>query len=532
MKRLLVWLTLIAMLLTLAPAAGAQGTYTYAKGDVMTAVSGMGRMPSNYYNLAGIALESIGNVNAAQAENFTKKMYTVWAFLSKYAYAYNGNKSIKDSLTPAQWTAVINYASKLAYDYGTPPLYQLLSTFMSSAKAMSLVKPGVPRSLLGIRFDEATAGTPATVKVYTTTDVTAGVYLTDVNGAQISDRPKPATYPGTLASFNEFILTVDYPSAGKNGVRVYGVDAAYPENFFTAKAAVSSPADSGTTTSSSAASVTKVTATAVPLGAASTITVTTSQAATSVKITDKKGVLLAVSKAPVSLTATPRTFVLTYCFPSSGVQQIRAYAGTSSGGTTLWNKNYKTAKVSVASAASKATISKATASPSPRGQAAEVKVYASSRVTRVQLFDVNGNIADFTRSYTTSGKLRVFKLHCTKAVAGAYKLSVQAGNDIDWNPAKKAVVVKFLAPSITKVTATKARRGTASTITVRASAAVTSVELYDAAKNPIATQTTRDLKGNFVFTWSQPSKGTKTIYLKGYDSIGGTAFFKGRVTFT
>ena len=42
MKRMLVWLVLIAMLFTVGPAASAYASYTYSKDDVMTAVSGMG----------------------------------------------------------------------------------------------------------------------------------------------------------------------------------------------------------------------------------------------------------------------------------------------------------------------------------------------------------------------------------------------------------------------------------------------------------------------------------------------------------
>ncbi len=539
MKRLLVWLTLIAMLITAVPVASADNSYTYTKDDVMTAVSGMGRMPSNYYNLAGMGLEAMSSVSAAQAETFTKKLYQVWSFLSKYAYQYNGNKAINQVMTPAQWAAVTTYASNLAYEYGKPAnhqaLYLALLQFLGSAKTTTLVKPGVPRSLLGIQFDEATAGTPTTVKVYTTTDVTGGVYLADADGVKISSEPAPIPYVGTLATFNEYILTVNYAFAGKNSVRVCGVDAAYPDNYYSAKVAVASPADSGTNGTNAAATVTKVQSDAVALGTPSTIVVTASATTAYVKITDKKGVLLASSSTPVNPTATPRTFNLNYCFPSSGVQTIHVYAGTLNGASVLWNKNYKTANVSVATAAAKATISKVINTNPLRGQTAEIKVYASSDVTRVQLFDVTGDIAGFTKAYQVSGKTRIFTLHYLKTTEGSYKTSVQAGNDLDWNPAKKSVTVKFLAPAITKVTSTKVNRNVATTITVKASETITSVELYNSGMTLIATQTSRDASGNFVFSWTQPApatKGTKTIYLKGYDSFGATKLFRSSVTFT
>jgi hypothetical protein len=61
------------------------------------------------------------------------------------------------------------------------------------------------------------------------------------------------------------------------------------------------------------------------------------------------------------------------------------------------------------------------------------------------------------------------------------------------------------------------------------------VELYNSGNVLQLTQSTRDGNGNFVFSWTQPApgtKGTKTIYLKGYDSFGATKLFRSSVTFT
>mgnify|MGYP000991495002 FL=1 len=535
MKRMLVWLVLIAMLFTVGPAASAYASYTYSKDDVMTAVSGMGRMPSTYYNLAGMGLDAISSVSEAQAETFTKKLYQVWAFLSKYAYQYNGNKAIQDVLTPEQWSAVTSYASDLAYTYGKPAnhqaLYLALLQFLGSTKTTSLVKPGVPRSLLGVKFDEATAGETAYVKVYTTADVTGNVYLADANGNQISSHTEVIPYAGTLATFKEYILTVTYPSAGKNTVQLFGVDSKYADNYFTTSVKVNGKSASGSTGTNKDAVVSKVTAATATLGTASAIKVTTSVKTTAVKVTDKSGKLLAYSEEviPGSVTATAKTFLVNYSFPSAGKQLIRAYAGTL-GATMLWNSSYKSATLSVTAAAANATISKVSANTVMRGQNATVNVVASSSVTRVQLFDAKGEIAGFTKAFTVSGKTRVFKLPYSSNVEGSYKLTVQAGDDIAWNTGKKTVTAKFLAPSVTKVNSTKVKAGTLSTISVSASETAVKVELYDSGKNLIDTQTTLT-GGKYVFTWTN-SKGVKTIYLKVYDNIGGSGYYRSSVTFT
>ena len=529
MKRMLVWLTLFAMLFTAMPVvAGADPATSYSKSDIMTAVSGMGRMPSNYYNLAGIGLNSI-SVSAAQAETFTKKVYQVWAFLSKYAYVYNGNKTIKDVMTQEQFNAVWNYAGKLAREYGNEAFFNLFVSFMNSAKAYKLVKPGVPRSLLGVRFDGAKPGTPATVKVYTTADVAGDVYLEDARGKKISTHTQVNLYPGTLAAFKEHVLTVEYEYAGKNAVRLYGVDAANPQPdhyYFSAMATVASPTADGGTGSNPSASVKKVSAGTVELGTPSTITVTTSPATTSVKITSKSGVVLASSDAPSSAN----TFTLTYCFPASGSQLIHVYAGTASGSTVLWNKTYKGAKVKVAPAASGATISKVLSKGAARGQEAAIKVYASSKVTRVQLFDAGGDLVDFTKDYSVSGKLRVFTLNYTSSAVGSYKLSVQAGNDANWNASRKKVVVKFSAPTVTKITATKVRKGTASTITVTGSATAVSARLFTSGNQLIGEAAL--VNGKATFNWTYSKSGKRTVYAQVSDGLVWGPRKAGSVTFT
>ncbi len=526
MKRILVWLTLVAMLFTAAPVASALPAPNYSKSDIMTAVSGMGRMPSSYYNLAGIGLNSM-SVSPEQAETFTKKLYQVWAFLSQYAYIYNGNQSIKDVLTREQWTAITNYASKLAYDYDSPAFISLFTTFMSSSKAYKLAKPGVPRSLLGVKFDDATLGVSATVKVYTTADVIGEVYLTNAAGVKISTSTKTITYPGTLTTYKEHVLSVQYQYAGKNAVRIYGVDAAYPENYFSTMATVGGPATSGTTGSNSIASVKKVTAGTVELGTASMITVTTSAQATNVKITSKSGILLGSSNAPATTTPT-KTFVVPYCFSGSGTQTIRVYAGTVSGDSVLWNKSYKTASVKVSPAASGATISKVTSGGVLRGQEATIRVYTSSKVTRVQLFDAGGDMVGFTRTYTVSGKLRVFTLHYRNNKVGSYKLSAQAGNDANWNSAKKTVTVKFSAPAVTSIKSTKVKKGTASTITVTGPSTATRARLYTSR-----TQYTEvDIaNGKFTFSYTYSKSGKRTVYAQVFDGVVWGPRKAGSVTF-
>ncbi len=528
MKRVMVWLILVAMLLTGAPLASAAVAYT--TDDVMTAVDGMGRMPANYYNIAGIGLSIIDNVSSAQAEKFTKKLYTIWAFLSKYAYTYNKNMAIKDVLTREQMHSVTRYMTDILVDYGTPEMIQVFYDFLNSVKTSTLIKSAVPKSLLGIQFGSATYGQTATVKVYTTADVAdGGVSITNASGQSITASSVTSSYVGTLATFKEHILTVNYPYSGKVAVRVTGVDAAYPANYYSATVKVSGTNAGGSTAANKNAVVTKLTASSAILGTASTIRVTTSYLTSNVKITDSKGTFLVGSSTPNEVVANvSKTFELSYSFEKAGTQSIRAYAGTASGEAVTWNKTYKTGRVSVTDPAAKATISKVSAPSVYRGQEATVSVFASADVSRVQFFDASGNIVGFTRDYTTSGKYRVFTLKYTKNVVATDKISAQAGNDIAWNAAKKSVTVKFLAPTAT-VKSTRVKRGKIATITVTPSPTVTAVRLYKSDKTTLISPVT---PGGYAYQVTQATKGTMTVYVSIYDGIGWSDLVKSSVTFT
>ena len=617
MKRVLVWMTLVAMLFTVMPLASAEPAYTYSKDDVMAAVSGMKRMPANYYNAAGLALSVSPTMGAAKAKEVTQKLYTLWAFLSARAYTYNGNASIANALTEAQMDAAYAYL-KANLQYFGEEATDVLWDFLLKTKGNTLVKPGIPHSLLGVKFDAATKGVPGTVKVYTT--AAAGeVWVSDTKGKAISNVSTGTAYNGTFASFKEYILTVNYATAGKNAVQIHGVDAADSTYYLTTTVDVKSPAATGTTDTNKAAAVSKVKSNLVPQGTASSIQVTTSTSADVVKITNSKDVLLAFSDTPTTVGKS-KVFTLSYCFPSAGNQSIRAYAGTESGGAVLWNKTYKAATVKVSSAASDAKISKATVASVMRGQELTVRVTTSTGATRVQLLDVSNGLVDFKAIPTSSAsKTRTFELKCTINKAGSHKLYVQAGNAIGWNSAKKAVIAKVLAPTVSRLTATKALRGkpvtvsgattyatatearlvdaqgkvlagpvtivnksfsftwdpkisgkkvvyaqvkdgidwsakkavtvyflnpsirvsatrakrdTASTITVRASETVVEVELYDAAKKLVQTVTERNTSNNFVLNYTAATKGKKTVYLRFRDGIDWSNYVKGSITFT
>lgn len=530
MKRLLACITLVVLLITALPVTGFANGYTYTKDDIMSAVNGMGRMPSTYYNLAGIALEMMPGFTTSQAENFSKKLYSMWAFLEKHAYVYYGNAAIKDTMTYAQWTAVTSYISDLAYNYGSGTIVQLLLNFMNSSKAMVLVKTAVPRSLFGIQFDDATLGQPATVKVYTTTDVPSGaVLIKDSNGNIISTNAGFSQYMGTLATYNEHILTVNYPYAGKNAVRIYGVDSKFADNYLSTSAYVAKAPVSETTGTNNSATVLKLSSNKATLGTPSAITVTASGTTTYVKITDNNGTILTISDDPVT-SGTSKVFTINYCFPSTS-QYIRAYAGTMSDSNILWNKNYKTTRVTVNPAASEATMSRAIATTQFRGQEATVTITASSKVTRVRLFDADGDIVDFTRVYNISGRNRVFSLEYTETKAGNFKVYAQAGNDLDWNTARRNVTVKFNAPVVTAVSSTSALRGTDATITATASAVAQTARLLDAAQHEIAV-VSKGGDGKFTFTWGQDSAGRKVIYVQVDDGHGWSAMKSATVTFT
>ncbi len=622
MKRILVWMTLVAILFTVMPLASAEPAYAYSKDDVMAAVSGMKRMPANYYNAAGLALSVSPTMGAAKAKEVTQKLYTLWAFLSAHAYTYSGNASIANALTDEQLAAASAYLIANRQYFGAEAT-DVLWDFLRTTKGNTLVKPGIPHSLLGVKFDAATKGGSATVKVYTT--AAAGeVWVSDTKGKAISNVSTGTAYNGTFASFKEYILTVNYATAGKNAVQIHGVDAADSSYYLTTTVDVKGPAATGTTGINRAAVVSKVKSNSVPQGTASSIQVTTSSGTGVVKITNSKGTLLAFSDEPTTVGASSKVFTLSYCFPSAGNQSIRAYAGTESGGAVLWNKTYKTATVKVSSAASGAKISKATAASVMRGQELTVRVTTSTGATRVQLLDASNELVDFKAVPTSStSKTRTFELKYTTNKAGSHKLYVQAGNAIGWNSAKKTVIAKVLAPTVSKLTATKvlrgkpvtisgtttaatatharlvdangnplqnttpavativnqsfsftwdpkisgkkvvyaqvndgigwsakkavtvyflnpgikvsatkARRGTPSTITVRASETVVEVQLYDSKKRLVQTVTERNASNYFMLKYTASTKGKKTVYLRFRDGIGWSGYVKGSITFT
>lgn len=523
MKRLLACITFIALLITAFPVIGFAEpdtpVVTYTKADIWAAVDGMGRMPADYYNLAGIGLDLIPDVTPSQAENFTKKLYTVWAFLEKYAYTYNGNASLRDVMTETQWNAIWSYIGRQIYNYESPALADLLWKFLATSKVKTIVKTATPQSLLGIKFDEARAKEESIVKIYTTANIDSGVVIKDRNGNPISRLIKKNNYSGTLATFNEHILAVTLPYAGRNGIRVCGVDSRFPDNFYSTYATASAPTTGGSS-GKNKASVTKLSASTATLGNPNTISVTTNATAEHVKITDKNGKMLAVINTPSSSTSNTKKFTLDYCFPKAGTHYVRAYAGIKKESSIQWNSTYKTAKVTVKAAASDATISKVRASTSQyRGQEATIKVTTSSKVTRVRLFDSSGNIVGFTRTYQTSGKNRVFSFGYTKNTAGKYKVSAQAGNELDWNSAKKSVTITFSAPAVKSISAPSVLRGTPANITVTGSATAQVARLLDSNKQEVDS-TMPDASGKFVFTWDPQVSGKKTFYVQVNDGFG------------
>jgi hypothetical protein len=528
MKRFLACILAITLLITVFPLAGlAAPTVTYTKDDVMSAVSGVGRTPSNWYNWAGIALETLGDITEAQAESLTKKLYTIWALLEKYTYTIDINHTLQEVLTSAQWTALTNYL----YVHDQPALNNLFLNILTTMKPNILKKGSVPLSLLGVQFDDATAGVATIVKVYTTTDIASGVYITDARGHQISTGTVTSTYAGTLASFNEHIVTITYPYAGRISVRICGVDSKYHSNYYNDTVLVSKAPihkDPGTTTE---VYVIKATAGSAALGTTTEFTVTTNQDADMARISDSKGEPLAVSSTYTEDPAKKtRTFKLYYSFPSIGKYTVRAYAGLINGPDTLWSKKYKTLKATVVAPASSATISKATATRQYRGEPATVTVYASTSTTRVRLFDSSNDLVDLQTSYTLSGKYRVFKLTYDPNTAGNLKVYAQAGNALDWNSKRQLVVVTFAMPYVASASATTALRGTASTITVTGSKTATSARLLDSNMNVIETKALTG--GTCTFAWPQNTAGKKTVYAQVNDGYGWSSSKSVRVTFT
>ena len=122
MKRFFSCMMVLALLITTFPATSFASSVTYTKEDIMTAVIGMGRMPTPYYNLAGIALSTLQGVPPEQAESLTKKIYSAWAFLEKTAYSIDTDAAIKDVLTKEQWMALADYL----YNHSTPALTALI----------------------------------------------------------------------------------------------------------------------------------------------------------------------------------------------------------------------------------------------------------------------------------------------------------------------------------------------------------------------------------------------------------------------
>lgn len=522
MKRILVWITLVAMLFTVMPLASAVPAYTYSKDDVLAAVSGMGRMPANYYNAAGPVLSSISpSMGSAKAKEVTQKLYTLWAFLSARRYDYSGNVSIANALTEEQYKAASAY---LWANLGhlNEDATKALDEFLRKTKGSTLVKPGIPNSLLGVKFDEATVGDTAFVKVYTT-ESTDEVWITDTKGKPISESSTGNLYRGTFANFKEYILQVDYPAAGKNTVQIHGVDASNSSYFFTTTVNVNSPAVSGTNEKGIPANVKKVKIEAARQGTASTFTVTTSDQTDVVKITDSKGKLLAFA---YSDEPGDNVFTLSYSFPKAGSYSIRVYAGMEIGSGIQWNKAYKTATVKVTSATSGVAISKvSTTSNVLRGQEMTITVTTSTKVTCVKLLDATNELVDFKATPTSSSKTsRTFKLKYRTNKAGSHKLYVQAGNGIAWS-SKKAIVAKVLAPTVTKLTYTKVLRGTPVTIngTTKASTA-TQARLVD-SKGNVLVGPVEIASGSFSLVWDPNPKisGKKVVYAQVYDGMGWSA---------
>lgn len=524
MKRLFACMMVLALLITAFPITGFASSVTYTKEDIMTAVSGMDRTPKPYYNLAGIALSSLTGVTPEQAESLTKKLYSAWAFLEKTAYSIDTDAAIKDVLTKTQWMALADYL----YNHSTPALTSLILNALGNITPNMLKNGRVPRSLLGIQFDDAIAGVPTTVKVYTTSAIVSGVTITDARGRVLSTGSTTSAYDGTLATFNEHLVNVKYPYAGRITVRVYGVDTRFPNNFYTTVAYVTNPPINRDTGTSTVPSVKELTAGSAPLGTPNEITVTTNAAAEHAMITDKNGTPLAVSSS--STGTTSKIFTFSYSFPSVGKHTIRAYAGIGTGSNIKWSKSYKTAKVTVTSPAGSATISKVRATSPFRGQKSIVSVFTSASVTRVRLFDASNDTIAFSDTSAPSGKNRVFTLEYQESAAGSYKVYAQAGNAIDWNSARKSAIVKFYAPYVSSITTTSALRGTAATIKATGSSTATSARLLNSALEPLETKPL-GVDGKFTFTRVENSAGNKRFYVQVNDGLGWSAPKPATVTF-
>ena len=565
MKRILVWMTLVAILFTVMPLASAEPAYAYSKDDVMAAVSGMKRMPANYYNAAGLALSVSPTMGAAKAKEVTQKLYTLWAFLSAHAYTYSGNASIANALTDEQLAAASAYLIANRQYFGAEAT-DVLWDFLRTTKGNTLVKPGIPHSLLGVKFDAATKGGSATVKVYTT--AAAGeVWVSDTKGKAISNVSTGTAYNGTFASFKEYILTVNYATAGKNAVQIHGVDAADSSYYLTTTVDVKGPAATGTTGINRAAVVSKVKSNSVPQGTASSIQVTTSSGTGVVKITNSKGTLLAfsgakISKAtaasvmrgqeltvrvttstgatrvqlldasnelvdfkavPTSSTSKTRTFELKYTTNKAGSHKLYVQAGNAIG----WNSAKKTVIAKVLAP----TVSKLTATKVLRGKPVTISgTTTAATATHARLVDANGNPLQNTTPAVATIVNQSFSFTWDPKISGKKVVYAQVNDGIGWS-AKKAVTVYFLNPGI-KVSATKARRGTPSTITVRASETVVEVQLYDSKKRLVQTVTERNASNYFMLKYTASTKGKKTVYLRFRDGIGWSGYVKGSITFT
>ena len=147
----------------------------------------------------------------------------------------------------------------------------------------------------------------------------------------------------------------------------------------------------------------------------------------------------------------------------------------------------------------------------------------------MQLFNAGGDMVDFTRDYTVSGKLRVFTLNYRNNIVGSYKLSAQAGNDVNWNSAKKTVTVKFSAPAVTSIMSTRVRRDTASTITVTGSPTATRARLYTSSNQLIGEVAIAN--GKFTFSYTYSKSGKRTVYAQVSDGVVWGGRKAGSVTF-
>ena len=146
------------------------------------------------------------------------------------------------------------------------------------------------------------------------------------------------------------------------------------------------------------------------------------------------------------------------------------------------------------------------------------------------MVDVNGNPLKNTTPAVATIVNQSFSFTWDPKISGKKVVYAQVNDGIGWS-AKKAVTVYFLNPGI-KVSATKARRGTPSTITVRASETVVEVQLYDSKKRLVQTVTERNASNYFMLKYTASTKGKKTVYLRFRDGIGWSGYVKGSITFT